>query len=85
MWIEDFVVLSLLQHASEKQLKMIIYKSWIVMSNVPALSLFCFIEMVAQVSNPGTHYVVQTELFFSFHSFYFFKKYPHLARSGTSL
>lgn len=43
MWIEDFVVLSLLQHTSEKQLKMINYKSWIILSNVPALSLLCFI------------------------------------------
>lgn len=43
MWIEDFVVLSLLQHVSDKLLKMIKYKSWIIISNVPALSLFCFI------------------------------------------
>ena len=43
MWIGDFVVLSLLQHTSEKQLKMINYKSWIIISNVPALSLLCFI------------------------------------------
>lgn len=43
MWIEDFVVLPLLQHASEKQLKIIKYKSWLIVSKVPAHSLFCFI------------------------------------------
>lgn len=42
MWLEDFIVLPLVQHASEKQLKMIKYSSWLTISKVQAHSLLCF-------------------------------------------